>query len=275
MSLPHLLLPALRMAIAVVLCLGLQARQLHGQWSVPTTIELDGADAADRQVEGLAPPSQPDAALSLDALRHQHTTRAVATGTNVLEATLAITPASLVPGMTVVLVPSEAHDAAPLLALNGGAPVPIRARGGAPLAAGDLVPGAPVRLVFDGEAFVVLDALPLPCPTGYRTLSRGTCIADSASGTGNFFQANLACRALGGRLCTFSEWTAACHSDPAFFGTVPQAEWVDHAANSNNSAKFLGYGDNGLNIIGSSGCSFGGWDLSDTGLHAIRCCRDR
>jgi hypothetical protein len=130
-------------------------------------------------------------------------------------------------------------------------------------------------MAFDGERFVVLDALPIPCPPGFSTLSRGTCIADSTSGMANFFEANLACRAQGGRLCTFGEWVAACQKDPGFFATVPVAEWVDHAANSTNSAKFVGYGDNGFNVIGGSGCTFGGWTQADTGNQAIRCCKDR
>jgi hypothetical protein len=261
--------------LLLVLVLRCAVVPVCGQWTVPAPIVLTGADDTERQVMGLAPPSQPDAGVSLDALRHGTTTYAHAAVGAVITASLTPAPASLTPGTVITLVPNGPCPAGAQLSLNGLPPVPISRVTGAPLATGDLQADTPVRMAWTGTEFVVLDALPLPCPPGFSVLSRGTCIADSTIGTGNFFAANLACRALSARLCTFSEWSAACHGDPAFFGSVLQAEWVDHAANSTNSAKYLGYGDDGSSVIGGAGCAFGGWAQSDTGTHAIRCCSDR
>ncbi len=251
------------------------AGAVWGQWNVPTTIVLDGVDAADRQVTGLAAPVQDDAAVSLDALRHLHTSFAPATGSDPLIADLVPAPTTLVPGMVITLVPASTNAAAAQLVLNGAPATPIVKRGALPLEAGDLVAGAPVRMAFDGTRFVVLDAMPLPCPSGFTALSRGTCIADSTAGEANYFDANLVCRALNARLCTFGEWVSACNRIPDFFSTVPVAEWVDHAANNTNSAKLVGHGENGSVAGLGAGCIFGGWNFADTGISAIRCCTDR
>ncbi|HNR56152.1 MAG TPA: hypothetical protein PKJ19_13360 [Flavobacteriales bacterium] len=145
-----------------------------------------------------------------------------------LEGDLTPAPSDLVPGMVLTIVPLEVNAPAPTLALNGLTGRPILKGDGIALDAGDLRPGVPVRVIFDGTVFQLVSATFLGCSSGYVPVTNTYCIADQPGEAATFYDAIAACGAQGGRLCTISEWSHACSSLPWFFGTVTQAEWVDH-----------------------------------------------
>ena len=248
---------------------------VHAQLDVPVSIEMTGTTTDARQVSGLAEPIAPDAIMNLASVRGQATTMAMVTGEQVLTGDLSPAPDGLVPGMVLTIVPAVDNAEAPVLALNGLAPFPVHDAGGTALVAGALRPAVPVRLLFTGTAFVLAGSMGTACPAGFSAPSPRFCVADSAAQAMNFFEANLHCRAQGRRLCSFGEWTAACRTMPGFFATVDEAEWVDHAANLVETAKYLGYGENGQSAGAGEGCDFGGYAPAATGSFRVRCCVDR
>lgn len=247
---------------------------LHAQWDVPVRVVLDGADAQDRQITGLADPISRDAAVSLDAARHNVMNHAVASGTSALTAALTPALAAYTVGMTLTLVPSEANAAGATLDLNGLGPLPIVRPDGQPVGDGDLPPGIPARLVHAGDRFQLLSTVLRPCPPAFTAAGHGFCIADTAQSALPFYEAVLLCNAQGGRLCSFGEWNWACRRDPAFFDTVFSAEWVDSAANNADNAKVVGYGVMGGPDQTGSGCPYGGTVLH-TSARRFRCCTNR
>jgi len=246
------------------------------QWDVPVRIVLDGPGAASRQVTGLADPIAPDAAMSVDAVRSSVVGYAVASGTAALTAELFPAPAAYTVGMVVNIVPSQASGRAASLELNGLGPVPIVKGGSLPLENGDLAPGVPARMVYDGARFVMLSSVLRPCPEGSYAVNRSFCIERSSSGPSGFFPAVLACGTRNARLCSLNEWAYACESGASFLGTVQDLEWIDSAGNNPTQAKALGTGwkDRPSEATTDFSCTYGNSVASDSQLR-YRCCMNR
>ena len=254
---------------------GLLAGALSAQWNIPVRVVLDGSEAADRQVLGLADPSQPDAAISADAVRAGVVNRAVSTGSTTLVADLDPAPAGYLPGMVVTVFADSANRPGARIDLNGLGPQDIVKAGGLPLDSADLLPGIPARLIHDGSVFRLLTGTTLPCPPSYHVGGREFCVADSSDEAVTFYEAINACVDRGARLCRYAEWLHACLHDPAFIGTVLDYEWVDDAANNVDNAKRIGNGGDGLNgTIPGINCRHGGTTVV-TNQHRYRCCTHR
>lgn len=262
-------------SVAAVLFSVFCSGPLQAQWTVPVKLQFSGTTAEQRQLSGLHMPEAQDAAVGLAAERTNATSTSTTTGSQVLSAELVPAPTGYTAGMTITVIPLERHEAGASIALNGLTPQPLLARNGTPAMAGELPVGVPSRLVFDGSAFVALGPVGKACPEGYSAVGNAVCIADSSAAPRNFFEANLYCRQQQARLCSFGEWVAACRADAAFFNTVPSAEWVDHAANLNETAKTVGHGQDGTNVPPGAGCNFGGYGTAATDNFRVRCCTDR
>lgn len=247
---------------------------LNAQLEVPVRIALTGASAGDRQVLGLADPTQADAAVSVDASRSAVMNTTTTTGTSTLIGALVPSPTSFVPGMLVTIVPQEANVAGASLDLNGSGAYPVVKWGNVPVDSADLAIGVPSRLIFDGARYQVLTALAKPCPQGASPGGALFCIGDSVVAEGSFYDAVNVCTSRGGRLCTFGEWSSACRRQPGFLATVNAYEWLDDAANNGNDAKTMGSGYNGPDIVEGPSCILGNTQLP-TLIHKVRCCFDR
>ena len=247
--------------------------ELPAQWELPVPLNLTGANPNDRQVNGLTTPAASSDAVSLNAARELVYARTTVTGNTALLGQLTPSLAAYIPGMLVTIIPTLANAAAPTLDLNGLGPHFIVKPGNIPLLAGDLRPGIPVRVAFNGTYSVLASATHIPCPTGYSSPHHALCIQAEPQAAATFYSAASICVEQGARLCTISEWSHACHMLSGFFATVSEAEWVDHAANYNSGAKLVGVGIDGGEAVGS-GCNFGGQNTPTTPAR-FRCCIDR
>ena len=260
--------------LVTLACIGASA---FAQWEVPTSVVLDGADPADRQVLGLAPPEWPDAAVSLVAARHRLVVTGEALGTTDLSVDLEPAPAAYGLGMYMTIVPTMANTGPVTLDVNGLGALPIVKGQALPLDSGDLRPGVPAQLVHNGEVFQLLNSTYINCPDGYVASSPRTCVETASRDSVNFFAAAEFCRAQGARLCGLSEWIHACRSMPTFLGTVTGGEWVDSAANEQSGAKYMGTGVPGGpsgGHTGTIGCEFG-YFVVPTANRRYRCCISR
>jgi len=258
----------------LLLALGM-ALGSRGQWEVPVPIELNGTTDQDRQIIGLADPVALHAAVSVDASRNSAVSYTTVTGGLTLIGDLVPAPAAYNAGMLVTIVPDAPNVAAAQLNLNDLGAQEIVKAGGVPLEAGDLMVGAPARLMHDGMRFRLLSSTYLPCPAGFHIGGREYCIEDSSRVDTGFFEANRICRDAGARLCTFSEWAHACRKDPSFLPTVTDWEWVDSSANDTNDAKLVGYGGDGLGSPNDFGCNRGHTGEPFLGRPPYRCCTHR
>ena len=241
-----------------------------GQLEVPAKVILDGATSDQRQVLGLALPQTGTSGANMASDRTSATTFASATGINALAITLVPAPASLVPGMRVTFLPSAMSTGGATLNVNGLGATPLRKNVNAPLDSADLRPGRPVDVVFDGLVFQVTSQLYPGCPSGYKAVGTKVCIEANPRDSTNWYAAVSTCVGEGKRMCGFTDWFQACLQADNIFSTVSSYEWVDHAANSNNTAKLVGIGE----LTQLPDCRDGSRQIP-TVPHPYRCCYDR
>ena len=244
------------------------------QLELPVPVVLSGSENADRQVRGLGDPLLPSGAVSVDAARTSVVARTTTTGSTVLIGGLTPPATFYSIGMLLTVVPTEANAAGPTLDIDNIGPRPILKYGQVPLDSADLRAGVPVRVVYNGSAFLLLNTTSRPCPSTMHPGSAIHCISDSAIGIGTFFEAVSNCASRGQRLCSYGEWIGACRRDPAFIATVISPEWVDDGANSGSDAKVVGGGSDGQVVVPGLACNYGSSVLS-TLTSQYRCCYDR
>ena len=245
-------------------------RVAGAQWDVPTNVQLNGSAPNDRQVLGLAAPDAPAAGVSAASARMLSTNYAVAQGQDVLSASLTPPIASYFPGLLITLVPTQANHGTVSVNVNGLGAMAVRKFVSVALDSADLRPGIPVTLVYDGAVFQVTSQLEPGCPPGTVGFTRDACIELSTRDPLSFYNANVACAAVNGRLCSMGEWTNACLRVPGFLGSVSALEWSDHGANFSGNAKLMGY--DGVSPLPD--CRAGG-HTDPFSVRAYRCCFER
>lgn len=255
---------------SLAIVIGMTSLCAQAQLEVPSRLVLEGVNATDRQVTGLADPISEDAGMSLNAARNGTSSTAYASGSQVLVAALDPPLSAYGVGLLITLIPDARNAAGAQLDLNGLGPRPIQKWGAVPLDSADLIPGSPFRLIYDGVAFQVLGQVTLPCPEGFSAVTSRLCVMDSSLAPVSFYAATNVCGAMNARLCSYSEWAYACRSNPAFLATVLELEWVDDAANSDINAKNVGIDSTTLEF----GCEFGA-NSQAVNPGRFRCCKTR
>lgn len=244
------------------------------QLDIPFPITFMGDTPADRQIIGLADPMITDGAVSADAARATTMDYTVLNGSASMTGSLTPALVAYPTGLLITAMPTVTNHATATLDLNGLGPRLIVKNGDQALDSADLRPGIPVRLVYDGTYFQLLNRTYLICPSGFSAVNGSYCISDLPLAAHSFFGAVTACAAMNARLCSINEWAFACRSMPGFLGTVITAEWVDDAANNTDGAKLLGAINDGETDVPGTGCTYGG-QSSPYNLFRARCCANR
>lgn len=245
--------------------------QASGQIQVDKPVVLNGAQASDRQVLGLADPEQPSDAMTADALRTGAYRFATVTGTASWAITLAPTPSPLQAGAFLVLLSQDANAGPVELTVNGQGPFAVQADGDRPLQPNEIKAGAMITLYFNGTAFeLTSDRHPVqrPCASGYVAVNERYCIETLQHDTAAFDAAILQCAASGGRLCTWGEWYTACaQAGPlGLSNMVGDYEWTNDAASADGYVRTVGkFSCN----TGATGSAFG------SPARNFRCCLRR
>ncbi len=240
------------------------------QWQVPTSIVVDGVENADRHVNGLGTPEGGDHAASVHVDRSSTTNYSTALGINTLNVTLSPAPGTYTPGMRITFTPSSVNTGDASLNANGLGDVPLRKNINAPLDSGDLRPGVPMQVLYDGAVFQVTSQVYPGCPAGYKPVGVSSCIEEVSHDPVNWYTAVLACSDQGKRLCGFTEWMQACLQSDNIFGSIVDYEWIDEASNNANDGKTMGI--NATTLLPD--CRSGG-TREPLQLIRYRCCYDR
>jgi hypothetical protein len=157
------------------------------------------------------------------------------------------------------------------LAVNLFPAVPVLKGGVFPLDSADLIAGSVVQLVFDGAAFQILTLPKKPirnCLPGMIAIDSQFCIEIDERPAVDFPDAAEVCGNLGGKVCSWTEFSVACHRDtvPLLNDMVGNYEWTDTGAN----------GDNLVRIAGWQNCRSAGTSISVGGTpRPFRCCLRR
>jgi hypothetical protein len=240
------------------------------QLEVPHSLVLDGPQNADRQVTGLGTPANNTDGASVNADRNNTTSFAPTSGTTSLIASLTPALTAYAPGLRITLLPANANDGDATLNVNGLGAIPLRKNINMPLDSGDLRPGLPLQVIYDGTVFQVVDQIYPGCPSGFTPVSADVCIQLTPNDTLTWYGAVNYCANRGARLCGFQDWLQGCLRVPGFATTIVDYEWVDSAANSLNYAKLLGWANGST----EGDCTKGSRQVPQAKFHS-RCCYDR
>jgi hypothetical protein len=255
----------------LVCCLSGLTLAGHAQLELPGSLSLVGTAPEDKQVSGLMAPLTRDAAVSAEAARNQAVSFSTVSGP-VWNVSLTPAPSSYTAGMLITVLPDLPNEAGIQVDVNGLGPRAVVKPGGLPLDTAELRGGAPARLLYDGDRFVVLGSIYRPCKPGYSPASRSLCVQDSTNESLTFFDAVNYCAQRDARLCSYAEWVASCQRVPGFLGSLTAIEWVDNAANNMSDAKTVGYGGDGQTGTPLDfGCDRGSTTAS-TNSRRFRCC---
>ena len=150
-----------------------------------------------------------------------------------------------VPGMELLLLIPQANTGGVTLAVDGSGPFPVQEAPGDALEPGDVPAGLVARVLFDGNAFQLVNGRPpqwRPCPSGFVAVTAQFCIAPAQRDTMDFREAAQVCGALGARLCTWGEFYSACTraGQLGLSDMTGNWEWTNTSGNADMAVRVVG-----------------------------------
>lgn len=239
------------------------------QVTVDRPIILNGTSNEARQVTGLAPDTDPGAALNTSTERSGLHRYSLPTPSTTWSIDLASLP-DAVAGTQLNLVVPDGEDAAVLVSVNGAEALPLEWMSGLPVLGSELQAGGTISVVHSGTSYQMLSGASRRirnCPVDMIAVNTQFCVDTAESAATDFVQASLACAALGKRMCSWAEHHAAC-ADRIVLGLSAMNdgwEWTNNTSNEDNSVRMVGY----------STCTNAGNRLMTGPAAAYHCCFTR
>ena len=250
----------------ILICIGL-GLMLRAQVDVNMAVILDGPAG---RVQGLESTIAPEAAMNAETIQRNEALTIQGLGGNSWAIELPAFGGAPGNGAQVVVEVPTMSDAPVEIIFNGNGPYPL-VREGVPVNGSQLMAGSLLSIVLADGSFHVLNGshdLRRACPSGTVLVNEQYCIEPTEHGSGDYFQAGLACAASGLRLCTWAEFVVACGRtlELQLSGMTNSWEWTNNTSNEDNSGR----------IVGLNGCvSAGNWLSTGSGPIAYRCCYTR
>ncbi|MBL0127345.1 MAG: hypothetical protein IPP83_07750 [Flavobacteriales bacterium] len=215
---------------------------VHGQVNVDVPVRFIGPDDT-RVLDGLADPVSGDAAITVEgSLRSQWAWAGATVQDTTI--TLAVTPpvSAYTDGLLVRFIAPVNLAGKFTLRLEGLQPLPLVRTDGIPIALGQLGQGRVAEVMLAGGNFVLLGALESGCPQGFLSVNTNYCIETAPPFPANTWHwAVDHCADLGGRLCTWGEYAAACTIlTGQLNGMFVNWEWIDDTSNHTHGADQAG-----------------------------------
>ncbi|MBK8226914.1 MAG: hypothetical protein IPK70_07040 [Flavobacteriales bacterium] len=242
------------------------------QVEIDHRIELAAPSDAERQVTGVPTLAEPSALQSAQQEQsNSHRVALASLDAAVWSATISTLATAPMAGTHIVLfAPEQTPEGELQLLLNGAGPFAVVHRIGDPVLGEEIVPDAPLSLVFDGERFHALSGTvhrPRECAGDLVAVSDQFCVEAAEREAASFFLAARTCAEAGRRLCTWGEWHNACRLrvELGLANMIGNWEYTDDTANEDNTVRIIGY----------SSCTIAGGFVVSTGTQAYRCCLTR
>ncbi len=217
------------------------------QVATDAPVLLQGALPALRQVSGLGSVTQSGSALAASVEQSGAHRSGIPDQPNAWSYIIegASTPPEA--GLHLVLQVPASPTGEIAIMLNGSGPYTLVRGPGEVLTDSIVAPGSWLSVVFDGEAFQLMNgAWPQRrvCPQGSVAVNDAYCIDVNVhpSGSKTFFEAIENCATNSMRLCSWGEWITACERGAALgLMAIPTSyEWTNSAANENGRVRSVG-----------------------------------
>lgn len=214
---------------------------VYAQVQVDGSIGLTGP-AEERHIEGLAPPVDGSALITVDVLASgsAYWGSAAMVGDTI---TLTMTPAVTTPviGTLIRFLPPSTNEGPRWIRLNGLATVALLGTYGERIPPGALRANLPAEVYHTGSNFVLLNANSKNCPPGTLATTGPTCVDINSIPGLRFYQAIEHCAGKGGKLCTWDEYAVGCAlGGTQLEGLFNEWEWIDDTSNHTHTANQAG-----------------------------------
>jgi|JI10StandDraft_1071094.scaffolds.fasta_scaffold28582_4 hypothetical protein len=238
----------------------------YGQVTVDVPVTLTGP-VDERRIDGLDVPVAQDAAISVEAALLGYANWAE--GTNISNA-ITLTPVTPLTayrdGQLLRFVAPASVQGNVTLQCVGLDPLPVVRPDGIWPARGQIREGVVCEVLLAGGKWILMNAPEKGCPPLTVQTSERLCIEVNGQDNLLFYNASDRCTRMGGRLCKWGEFYAAC----TLFGgelnnLLASWEWIDDSQNHAHSAV----------QVGSAACTAQRWALPNTTTYGrSRCCFD-
>lgn len=226
--------------------------QSVAQIEIDRSIDLDGASNADKQVENVGEPTDPDHAVPAFIDQQGVMIYAEATGTDTLVVSLTPGITAYEPGLQLnVLAPNENENRV-YLNVDGLGEVEVLVHVNRSIDSAQVRAGQILSVIYDGNNFQLLSELERPCIAGFEVVNEQYCI-ETAEAVGNdwYWDAVAECYDRNARLCTWAEWYYACqHTGLTVAWMTNNWEWTSTVANNVGQVKIVGGGDCEVGLMG-------------------------
>lgn len=195
-------------------------------------------------IDGLAPPVQGNAAISVSGAL-QTGSFSWCTQVAIIGDTVLVTAepdlGAYVNGLLLRFAAPAAITGAKYLKAAGLAALPLLRTDGLPLTPGQVPAEYVIEAIHANGRFLVLNTMGSGCPPGFTQAHENLCI-ETALTSGLLFRQGLdRCAKLGGKLCAWDEYLAACTLlEGVLQNQFTEWEWIDDSSNHGHGADQVG-----------------------------------
>ena len=225
----------------LLLFISLLSVPLYGQVAVDVPIDFIG-DVEQRGIDGLALPIAADAAITVEASLLGVANWAEATVvTNVITLQPTVPISAYRDGQLLRFIAPMNVFGVVTLACDGLVPAPLVRPDGVWPARGQIRSGVICEVLFADGRWILMNAPELGCPHGTIAANAHLCIEVYGQQNLLFYPASDRCLQMGGRLCKWWEYHAACTLLNADLnGMGASWEWIDDTQNHAHTAVIVG-----------------------------------
>lgn len=213
------------------------------QLNVDHEIRFSGSPA-ERAIDGVAPPTSADAAITVEV--------SLAGKAHWAQATFADANVQLAPtypssdardGQSLRFVaPADLFDSL-TLTCAGQPTFPLLRPDGARIGRDQVRAGTLCEVVHLNSTWVLMNAHEHGCPPGTVSVNDRLCVEITGVENVTYYPANDRCVGMGGQLCTWGEFYLACATvGSQLTGSLGAWEWLDDSSNHTHSAVQAGFG---------------------------------
>ncbi|MBL7950717.1 MAG: hypothetical protein JNM62_03255 [Flavobacteriales bacterium] len=215
---------------------------LHAQVSLDVPVDLTGT-IDQRRVEGLAYPAEPTSAITVAGALvtggYSWCTATSQADTITLHAEPGITTYSTGLKLRFQMPVELAGDL--FIACEGLDPVPLRRADGLNAVPGQLTTGVIVEVLHAAGSFILMNRMERGCAPGFLPAHEHLCMQVQPTTGMTFHQAVNRCGDLGGKLCSWDDYIAACTAlQGQLTGLFADWEWIDDSSNHQHGADAAG-----------------------------------
>jgi hypothetical protein len=220
----------------------LTAAPVESQVIVDVPVVLSGP-LEERAIDGIAAPTHATSAITVEgSVLSSYMWATAAQSDTIINLSTAPAVLQYADGLIVRFLVVSGLSGALGISIDGLPALPLRRPDGLRLAKGQLEAGTVAEVLLANGQFILMSGNERQCPAGYTAVNGEYCIeTNPPSTTGPWQWAVTKCASIGGNLCTWGEYSAACAMVGSQLGGMHvNWEWIDDTSNHTHGADSAG-----------------------------------